>query len=192
MEDVTNLINIGLTNPIHILNQHEIFDDFVCDLQMILLTNFISRFISWCRHCGPTAKTGSLLGINQTKVNPNKHRLCPTAPQQTVCKLHLDPQYHIFHWGSTILGTSTLCRTFYRRWCPQCSQLQTMCQIIDVHQLVQTTIIKPYPHSISTVRIDRGTVCSEPNHFVSSFDDVSLKCWNNDNHFISTGHDNSC
>ena len=33
----------------------------------------------------------------------------PTAPQQTVCKFHLDPQYHIFHWGSTILGDSTLC-----------------------------------------------------------------------------------
>ena len=33
----------------------------------------------------------------------------PTALQQTVCKIHLDPQYHIFHWGSTILGDSTLC-----------------------------------------------------------------------------------
>ena len=33
----------------------------------------------------------------------------PTALQQTVCKFHLDPQYHIFHWGSTILGDSTLC-----------------------------------------------------------------------------------
>ena len=33
----------------------------------------------------------------------------PTALQQTVCKFHLDPQNHIFHWGSTILGDSTLC-----------------------------------------------------------------------------------
>ena len=32
----------------------------------------------------------------------------PTALQQTVCKFHLDPQYHIFHWGSTILGDSVL------------------------------------------------------------------------------------
>ena len=32
----------------------------------------------------------------------------PTALQQTVCKFHLDTQYHIFHWGSTILGDSTL------------------------------------------------------------------------------------
>ena len=32
-----------------------------------------------------------------------------TTSQQTVCKFHLDPQYHIFHWGSTILGNSTLC-----------------------------------------------------------------------------------
>ena len=29
MEDVHNLINIGPTNPIQILNQHEIFEDFV-------------------------------------------------------------------------------------------------------------------------------------------------------------------
>ena len=34
----------------------------------------------------------------------------PTALQQTVCKFHLDPQYHIFHWGSTILRDSTLWR----------------------------------------------------------------------------------
>ena len=31
-----------------------------------------------------------------------------TASQQTVCKFHLDPQYNIFHWGSTMLGDSTL------------------------------------------------------------------------------------
>ena len=33
----------------------------------------------------------------------------PTALQQTVCKFHLDPQYHIFYWGSIILEDSTLC-----------------------------------------------------------------------------------
>ena len=32
----------------------------------------------------------------------------PTALQQIVCKFHLDPQYNISHWGSTILGDSTL------------------------------------------------------------------------------------
>ena len=32
----------------------------------------------------------------------------PTALQQTVCKFHLDPQYHISQWGSTVLGDSTL------------------------------------------------------------------------------------
>ena len=36
----------------------------------------------------------------------------PTAPQQTVCKFHLDPKYHIFHWWSTILGDSTLWEPF--------------------------------------------------------------------------------
>ena len=38
MEDVHNLINIGPTNPIQILNQHGIFEDFLCVIQMILLT----------------------------------------------------------------------------------------------------------------------------------------------------------
>ena len=38
MEDVHNLINIGPTNPIQILNQHEIFEYFACVIQMILLT----------------------------------------------------------------------------------------------------------------------------------------------------------
>ena len=37
MEEVINLINICPTNPIQILNQHGIFEDFVCVLQMILL-----------------------------------------------------------------------------------------------------------------------------------------------------------
>ena len=44
--------------------------------------------------------------------NPKVNRGCPhsllTALQQTVMKIHLDPQYNIFHWGSTILGVSTL------------------------------------------------------------------------------------
>ena len=38
MEDVHNLINIGPTNPIQILNQHEIFWRFLCVIQMILFT----------------------------------------------------------------------------------------------------------------------------------------------------------
>ena len=37
----------------------------------------------------------------------------PTALQQSVCKFHLDPQYHISHWGLTILGDSTLCVLFF-------------------------------------------------------------------------------
>ena len=38
MQDVHNLINIGPTNLIQILNQHEIFEDFVYFLQIMLLT----------------------------------------------------------------------------------------------------------------------------------------------------------
>ena len=38
MQDVHNLINIGPTYLIQILNQHDFFKDFVCVPQMILLT----------------------------------------------------------------------------------------------------------------------------------------------------------
>ena len=38
MEEVPNIINLVPTNPIQILNQYELFDYFVCVLQMILLT----------------------------------------------------------------------------------------------------------------------------------------------------------
>ena len=38
MEEVPNLINIGPTSPIQILNQNIFFKDFVCVRQMILLT----------------------------------------------------------------------------------------------------------------------------------------------------------
>ena len=38
MEDVHKLINIGPTNPIQILNIMKFFEDFVCVIQMILLT----------------------------------------------------------------------------------------------------------------------------------------------------------
>ena len=42
MEDVHDLINVGPTNPIQILNQHKFFEDFVCVLQMILVTKIKS------------------------------------------------------------------------------------------------------------------------------------------------------
>ena len=38
MEEVINIINICPTNHIQILYQHDFFKDFVCVLQMILLT----------------------------------------------------------------------------------------------------------------------------------------------------------
>ena len=46
MQDVHNLINIGPTNLIQSLNQHEIFKDFVCVLQMILLTKIKNLEVS--------------------------------------------------------------------------------------------------------------------------------------------------
>ena len=49
----------------------------------------------------------NIMNLKETKVVPHSQ---PIAPQQTVCKFHLDPQCNIFHWGSTALGVSTL-------WC---------------------------------------------------------------------------
>ena len=34
MEEVPNLINIGPTNPIQILNRHEFFGEYVCVVQI--------------------------------------------------------------------------------------------------------------------------------------------------------------
>ena len=63
MEDVHNLINIGPTNPIQILNQHDIFWRFcMCPSN----DTFAKNKKSWSRYWSSTAKTGSLLGIKQT------------------------------------------------------------------------------------------------------------------------------
>ena len=68
------------------------------------------KFLCWC--WGSTVKTGCLLRIKQTYLIPKQTEVVPhsqpTASRRTVCKFHLDPQYNIFHWGSTVLGVSTL------------------------------------------------------------------------------------
>ena len=53
--------------------------------------------------------TSDKANISNPKVKEVVPHSQPTAPQQSVCKFHLGPQCHIFHWGSTILGDSTLC-----------------------------------------------------------------------------------
>ena len=57
MKDVSNLINICPTNPIQVLNSHEIFRGFCfCVSNDIVNTNIGD----WCWYWGPTAKTGSI------------------------------------------------------------------------------------------------------------------------------------
>ena len=46
MEEVPNLINIGPTNPIQILNQHDFFFNFVYVLQMIV-GNYVHKQCVW-------------------------------------------------------------------------------------------------------------------------------------------------
>ena len=68
-----------------------------------------------CWYWGSKVNTGSLLRIKQTKVIPKYMEVVPhsqpTAPQQTVCKFHLDPQNNLFHWGYTSWGVSTPCNS---------------------------------------------------------------------------------
>ena len=72
MEEVTNLINIGPTNPIQILNQHEFFKDYVCVLQVILLTKKISMLVLGL-HSKDRKSTRDKANISNPKVN----RGCP-------------------------------------------------------------------------------------------------------------------
>ena len=101
MEDVPDLINIGPTNNIPILNQHEIF-------LKILYVSFNNKKNSMSvlgLNSKDRKSTRDEANINtQTEVVPYSQ---PTVSQQIVCKFHLDPQYHTFHWGFTILGNST-------------------------------------------------------------------------------------
>ena len=46
--------------------------------------------------------------IGNPKVNKGCPHSQPIAPQQTVCKFHLDPQCNKFNWGSTTLEVPTL------------------------------------------------------------------------------------
>ena len=57
IKDISNLFNIFPTNPIQVFCIHEIFEDFVCALQMIFFDIIKNRY--W--HLGPTAKTGIIL-----------------------------------------------------------------------------------------------------------------------------------
>ena len=88
----------------------------------------------------------------------------PTALklQQTVCKFHLDPQYHISHWGSTILGDSTLCgearlvlgRLQVNRW-PILSSLYTRLSFEGLATYIPTFNYTFW--SERTIIISRGT-----------------------------------
>ena len=83
MEEVPNFINIGPSNPVQ--TYMNVFEDFVCVLQMILLTKIKNLDVG----------SGAPLQWQETDAVPHSQ---PIAPQQTMCKFHLDPQYNIFHW----------------------------------------------------------------------------------------------
>ena len=74
MEDVLNLINICPTDPIQILNQHDFFYDFVCFLQVILLTKIkkISMLV-----LGLQGKYRKSTKDKTNKGNPKVHGGCP-------------------------------------------------------------------------------------------------------------------
>ena len=112
--------------------------------------------------------------ISNPKVNRGSAYSQPTTSQQTVCKFHLDPQYHIFHWGSTILGDSTL--WWAHSWC------KAMKAIYIIYLHGATSI----PLWISNHMLNK--VWDEINHLFTNFNDCTFQIWkwiNNFNpHFI--------
>ena len=83
---------------------------FVYVLQMILLTKITKTFKSVLGLNSKDRKsTRDKANISNPKVNKGCTPLTANRTSGSVCKFYLDPQYHIFHWGSTILGDSTLC-----------------------------------------------------------------------------------
>ena len=95
------------------------FEDFVCVLQMILLKKKKSMLV-----LGLDSINRKFVKVKANIGNPKVNRGCPhslpTALQQTVMKIHLDPQYNIFHWGSTILGVSTLWLSLWQCLAKRC------------------------------------------------------------------------
>ena len=107
IEDVSNLISISPTNPIEILNLHGIA------LKILFCSSYIFDINeSIDAGSGAHGKDRKYCRDRANIVNPKVAKVVPhsqpVAPQQTVRKIHLDPQYNIFHWGSTIKGVSTL------------------------------------------------------------------------------------
>ena len=78
------------------------FEDFVCVFQMVLLTK---NMLVLEAHNKDRKSTRDKENICSPIVN----RGCPPlTANRRLWKIHLDLQYNIFHWGSTILGVSTL------------------------------------------------------------------------------------
>ena len=59
-------------------------------------------------HSEDRKSTRDKSNIGDPKVNRGRPPLTSTAPQQTEMKIHLDTQYNILHWGSTMLEVATL------------------------------------------------------------------------------------
>ena len=109
MEEVPNLINIcpkhSNFKPTWIFSKNIFYVPFKWYswqkwkiLMLVLGLNSKDRKSTWDK-----------ANISNPKINRDCPPLKPTIPQQTVRKFHLDPQYNIFHWGSSILGVSKLC-----------------------------------------------------------------------------------
>ena len=82
MEEVTNLINVGPANPIQILNQHYFFEDFVFDLQMIILAKKILLLV-----LGLRSKDGK---STRDKSNINNHKVNRGCPPLTANRITAD------------------------------------------------------------------------------------------------------
>ena len=90
-----------------------------------------------------------------------------TALQQTVCKFHFDPQYHISHWGSTILGDSTLCTT--SEW--STILLLTRChlyyRLYGTCSCIWFKFLYFFNEGPIEIEVHIGSYCSGPSHYLN-------------------------
>ena len=103
MEEVPNLINIGPTHPIQILDQHDFFEDFAYVFQMILWTKIWMMVLGL--HSKDRKSTRDKAYIGNPKVNKGCPPLTANRTSAHRVQISLGPsmqciQLRVYHTGS--------------------------------------------------------------------------------------------
>ena len=124
MEEVHNLVNIGPTNPIQILNQHYFIDDFVCVLQMTLLTKIKISMLELGLHSKDRKSIRDKANISNPKVNRGCSPLTANRTPADCVQISLGPSiqyiplrvYHTGGFSAVNVCHEHLCTDFKRLW----------------------------------------------------------------------------